>query len=352
MKHLTLLIKLTFLSSIISLAQNNNWESSKKIFNSLKGIEINKKKAANPATIIHSIPNLTSGTWTADIAYDGENLWTTAIGELQIHQISTVNGSIIRSIPTNVNFPKGLTFDGTNLWLSDSTLIYQIDTANGNVLQSISRPGQDSGQIQSEVISGLTFDGNGFWSNTTRLLTPTIDSTFNITTTGTLIQGYQAIADFPSGLAYDGQFLWQVDLFNQKIYKIELTTFSTLDTIDVPGGPHAMGLTYDGQYLWIANNISDSIYQIDIGNVSTSDFSISPKENKISIFPNPSSGKLTIASNHLSKYKINIINTSGVLLKSFQLSANTIDISNLSQGVYFLQLYNEEETINKKFIKQ
>jgi hypothetical protein len=94
------------------------------------------------------------------MAWDGIYLWIGQEGG-QIWQVDT-GGTVIRSIPSPyINYfnPRGLAFDGQNLWVGAQSvgLIYEIDTLAGTVIASYSAP---SGDYQQ----GLTFDGQFLWS--------------------------------------------------------------------------------------------------------------------------------------------------------------------------------------------
>jgi len=76
------------------------------------------------------------------------------------------------------------------------------------------------------------------------------------------------------------------------------------------------------------------------------------KEFETDIFPNPATDKLTI--NVSTKSDIEIINLRGQVVKSMKIIDNTesIDISNLSKGIYFVKILTDKEIMTKKFIKQ
>ncbi|MCO6500610.1 MAG: T9SS type A sorting domain-containing protein [Vicingus serpentipes] len=74
--------------------------------------------------------------------------------------------------------------------------------------------------------------------------------------------------------------------------------------------------------------------------------------NKISLFPNPTSNQLTLDS-EMNIDEATIFDVSGQVIKSIVLNSNTIDVSELSDGVYFLRVTTEKGQIfNQKFIKQ
>lgn len=70
----------------------------------------------------------------------------------------------------------------------------------------------------------------------------------------------------------------------------------------------------------------------------------------IEVYPNPASDKLIIKSKHLIN-EIKVYALDGKLLKSLDQNVNSIDVSNLSHGLYFLQISINGEIIDKKFIK-
>ncbi len=73
--------------------------------------------------------------------------------------------------------------------------------------------------------------------------------------------------------------------------------------------------------------------------------------NKIILYPNPTSNQLTINS-ELKINEITIIDIAGKSIKTPKPTTNTINVSNLSSGIYFIKLITDEGTITKKFVKQ
>jgi len=71
---------------------------------------------------------------------------------------------------------------------------------------------------------------------------------------------------------------------------------------------------------------------------------------KISIYPNPSNGKLFISSSELIK-SIKVTNIIGKeIYSNNNFNNNSIDLINLNNGVYFIKLSTEKGTITKKII--
>lgn len=73
---------------------------------------------------------------------------------------------------------------------------------------------------------------------------------------------------------------------------------------------------------------------------------------KATLYPNPTNGKVYIGK--VSIEKANVYNTLGQLVKSFTLNShntdNTIDLSGLPKGVYFVYLINQDAASSKKII--
>ncbi|CAM4442403.1 T9SS type A sorting domain-containing protein [Flavobacterium terrigena] len=78
--------------------------------------------------------------------------------------------------------------------------------------------------------------------------------------------------------------------------------------------------------------------------------------NQINVFPNPSTGIFNIGFGNLNPNKIEVYDISGKLImqkNKLQVSDNqtNIDLSNASNGVYFVKISTENNTITKRIIK-
>lgn len=72
----------------------------------------------------------------------------------------------------------------------------------------------------------------------------------------------------------------------------------------------------------------------------------------VSVFPNPATDQLTILQNTFEFKTVEIYNINGqlILKKSMNLSRETIDLSDLSKGVFSLKLIGEEKQLVKKIV--
>ncbi len=72
----------------------------------------------------------------------------------------------------------------------------------------------------------------------------------------------------------------------------------------------------------------------------------------VEIFPNPVKDVLQIKNNELKIKLIEIVDLSGKVIYEFNNFRNQINVSALSQGIYFLKLKTDKETVMKKFVKE
>jgi Secretion system C-terminal sorting domain len=73
------------------------------------------------------------------------------------------------------------------------------------------------------------------------------------------------------------------------------------------------------------------------------------KNNSFEIFPNPTTNELSILSNEIVQ-KVDIYSVSGKL--QISTSQTKIDVSELSQGIYFVKVYSQNGDAMQKFVKQ
>ena len=73
-------------------------------------------------------------------------------------------------------------------------------------------------------------------------------------------------------------------------------------------------------------------------------------QSNIILSPNPSSGRITIRSSHSTIDKIEIYNLLGEIL--FETTGSEADLSNLSNGLYFISVISNEKKVFEKMVKE
>ena len=117
-------------------------------------------------------------------------------------------------------------------------------------------------------------------------------------------------------------------------------TVIVVPTVDLPGST-----TID---VFAENLVNHNLYTVDfvVGGVGTGDNIVQP----VNLYPNPTRGLVHILNAYGAQ--INVYNASGTLVKTVeQFNSNTLDLSNLNQGVYFLSVEKPgKQVIRKKIV--
>ncbi len=187
------------------------------------------------------------------LASDGTSLWNVDrdVGKIfNLDFYGVVQGFI--SAPGDSS--EGLTFDGEYLWVSDwvDQMIYKIDPASGEVLDSFTSPGP--------FPKGLAYDGTYLWNADAASNTELI---YQLDASGNVIHSCPTPGHCATGLAFDGTYLWNADWCDDMIYQLDPTSCQVLYSFPSPG-PASTGLTFDGSYLYNADVIEDKIYRLCI----------------------------------------------------------------------------------------
>ncbi len=101
-----------------------------------------------------------------------------------------------------------------------------------------------------------------------------------------------------------------------------------------------MGVPYEMRIFPILKRATSSLDEIDI-------------DNKVEVYPNPSSKEIYINSQYIIN-SIEILNSLGqrVYREKINTTNKTIDISALNKGIYIIELKTEKGVIHRKFIKE
>jgi len=111
--------------------------------------------------------------------------------------------------------------------------------------------------------SGIAWDGEYLWVvNLDKKL-------LKYDLAGKLIDSLAAPGTLPIALAYDGRYLWSLDLSERKAHQFDFSG-KVIKSVPAPVGNYGEGgLAYDGQYLWaVDKDINDKIFKIDPSNGS------------------------------------------------------------------------------------
>jgi transglutaminase-like putative cysteine protease len=119
----------------------------------------------------------------------------------------------------------------------------------GDVITSFAAPG--------DFPTGLTYDGKYLWNTDRKTdMLYKIDPKSGKILTSLPSPGYQ-----PEDLAFDGKYIWCLDKEENMIHKLDPETGINVKTIWAPC-ERPRGMTYDGKYLWLSDIRGDELLQI------------------------------------------------------------------------------------------
>lgn len=299
-------------------------------------------------------------TVPAGMTFDGEYLWIGGYYERKLFKVSTIDGSVLQTIPITINKVYGLSYNNNQISVLDN------DAKKILTYSTITSLCVDTVLLSNNIVypTGLFELDNKFIFNDTKGPQPSAigDSTYFLNKSSNSLKGSASFGTFSSGITHDGQYLWINDNPTQSASKIDIINWQVIETIQVPGGPYPNGIAWDGFNLWVVNNASDSIYMLGKG-TATGINNISNNTATFNVFPNPliNGQSLNVAISSLSVDKeilIVVVNVTGeemfskVYVSDLQGEVlEAIDLEGrLSAGTYFIIASSDSKVYNKKII--
>jgi hypothetical protein len=164
---------------------------------------------------------------------------------------------------------------------------------------------------------------------------------------------------YPTCLATDNTTIWMIFEGISQCYLTSTTDFGENWSTPVGGQPHNSVGTYCMEKLVpFSTNLygytDSTLWQIP-NVVSTLGINQNVNQNSsILIFPNPASSVFSVDSYNIERQllQINIYNINGALVKALFLEENqrTVNIENLINGIYIVEIKSEQSTVKKKLI--
>lgn len=205
--------------------------------------------------VIPSIDDCYGMTW------DGSSLWI-------INQMSSpsdpaeateldLSGNILSTITLPDHYMSGIAWDNGDFWVGtyypDPGTVYNINNS-GTVLSQFTPP--------EEQIWDICMHGNNLW-----MVDYNADMIYKTDQSGSVLESYASENIKPSGIVYDGTYIWYVDgqiSSPSKIYKVSLTGPGTPE-INIPVDSHNYGAVTIG---------SSETWQMEVENVGEADLEI------------------------------------------------------------------------------
>ena len=190
------------------------------------------------------------------VVFDGTNIWVANSFTNNVTKLLASTGAIvgIYSMGTNYNLV-GLAFDGTNIWVTNqgSNTVTKLLASTGAIVGVY--------PVGSEP-EGIAFDGTNIWvaNNGSAFVPPgNNDVTKLRASTGATVGTYGAAA-YPVGVAFDGTNIWVTSKQQNTVTKLVASTVMGLGSFYV--GTHPEGVVFDGVNIWVANNGSNTVTKL------------------------------------------------------------------------------------------
>ena len=123
--------------------------------------------------------------------------------------------------------------------------------APGDIITDFPTPGK--------CPTGLAFDGKYIW-----LADRLTDSLYAVKpSSGKVKKSLPAPGFAPAGLAWDGKYLWCIGYEENRIYQLDVKSGITLKSIEGPTS-RPQGLAWDGECLWLSDDREDIIARLSI----------------------------------------------------------------------------------------
>ncbi|MCB0515813.1 MAG: T9SS type A sorting domain-containing protein [Chitinophagales bacterium] len=174
--------------------------------------------------------------------------------------------------------------------------------------------------------------------------------------------GFRQLDEEPLNIGFDVNSLGLDTLYFEVIDSITTAndTIRHIDTLVTPLNLGRKNLFYNVDGSWresayfgslMMRPIIDYDYNIEYTGTPVLD---AAGETNFSVFPNPTNGKIFVVQkqNLHQAYQARVYNVNGQIVQQNDSSPQQLDISELAAGIYFLEIYTDEQQAHFKIIKQ
>lgn len=219
----------------------------------------------NPVTLQWNVPGpqtFAAGETPEGLTFDGTNIWITNHGSSGpgsggVTELQASSGAVVNSIPlTTINPGYGIAFDGAHIWIPGGTgmavSVVELQASTGAILGTYPIPG-------SGAPACVAFDGANIWVATNNSTVTELQAS-----TGNILGTYPLGSVTSSGgVAFDGTYIW-VSGHNGFIAQLLASNGTLIGSY--PTGGTGQEVAYDGQgNLWVTGPSAVSEIQASSG---------------------------------------------------------------------------------------
>jgi hypothetical protein len=297
------------------------------------------------------ITNLTSAgdgdVFIQKIDSNGNLIWVKSVGGLG-HEIGwSIATDNSKNIYVSGIFLGTADFDpgiGTTTLtpIGGSDIFIQKLDSNGNLIWVKSIGGAGYEEVNSSIIDN---QGNIFITGSFQNI---VDFDPGVGTTNLTSMGNSDV--FVQNIDPNGNLIWAKSVGGAGADIGYATTIDSSDNLYLTGlFSGTSNFNPNGIYNLTSNGQVDA-FVLKLGLVTN--INTFKNEPIFNIYPNPTSFQLNIVNNMLLVNKIIIIDITGKIIMTTKGNTKTINVADLSDGIYFIILVSDENTITKKFVKQ
>ena len=207
------------------------------------------------ATVVVGDP--TNGAHPRGVAFDGTNIWVANNGP-NLSKIDPDTNAVLANVSVGGG-GYGVAFDGEHIWVAAVQVggVSKIDPVSNSVVATI----PIDGGCCSGSPTGVAFDGSSIWVAKTAATPGAPGSVTRIDPISNAIVATVPVDANPFALAWDGAHVWVANSDSGSLSKIDPATNAVITTMVVGGSPY--GLAFDGTNLWVTNATSQNVKKID-----------------------------------------------------------------------------------------
>ena len=149
------------------------------------------------------------------------------------------------------------------------------------------------------------------------------------------------------------------NLVNQSIEDISTLEYLNMKNGNFPSGTFSLFYTENIDFACIDDTPEEYAaieYHMEAGITPTVNCELGVEENtttnEVQLFPNPTTGFLSITTKNTNVIALSIVDVSGRVVKKYNQNFTNIDVSILKTGMYFVSIkFTNEHTVLKKILK-
>ncbi len=246
--------------------------------------------------VVSTIP--APGPSPKGLTWDGTHIWVADDSVDTIYRIDPSDGNIVSTIPAPGGRPWGIAWDGSHIWVAENEKksLFKLNPTTGEIVHTI------AAEYPHIELRGLAWDGESLWNAYFRGMSSKIaivdpeTGAWRLTEAFTLAEGitFQGKDNFWKIISTEG--ISGANLYRQRKLPPDKFLSPRLDQCKTPL-LYPAGLVFDGSFFWIADAKTDSIYKLKVETPLSANSKIdNPKQFYLSAnYPNPFNGQTSFS---------------------------------------------------------